>query len=156
MAKNEKIFDWGDYIAATTAVMAVLAAVTSLRAGSAASSLLLEKNNSNYYQAKANKEWNSYLAIDIANRVRNLADNQSDQQKHQQQVKNLEKQADESTAKADFYFARNTELTTAGTFFEIAIAISAMGVLVKKKLVWIFSLLLSIVGIYFLALGFLA
>ncbi len=153
MARNEKTFDWRDYIAATTAVIAVLAAVTSLRAGSAASSLLLEKNNSNYYQAKANKEWNSYLANDIANRILKLANNQSDQQKLQQQVKGLEKQADDSTAKATAYFARNTELTTAGTFFEIAIAISAMGVLVKRKFVWIFSLLLSTVGIYFLVLG---
>lgn len=153
MIKNEKAFDWHDYIAATTAVIAVLAAITSLRASSAASSLLLEKNNSNYYQAKANKEWNSYLANDITNRVLKLPNNQPDQQKLQQKAENLEKQADDSTAKANAHFARNTDLTTAGTFFEIAIAISAMGVLVKKKVVWVFSLLLSAVGIYFLMLG---
>ena len=140
MAKNGTAVDWRDYIAATTAVIAVLAAITSLQAGSAASSLLLEKNNSNYYQAKANKEWNSYLA-------------NPGQQKLRQQAESLEKRAEDSMVRADTYFARNTELTTAGTFFEIGIAISAMGVLVKRKLVWIFSLLLSAVGIYFLVLG---
>ena len=153
MARNEKVFDWHDYIAATTAVIAVLAAITSLQAGSSAGSLLLEKNNSNYYQAKANKEWNSYLANDITNRVLKLPNNQLGQQKLQQQAESLEKQADDSTAKATAHFSRNGDLTTAGTFFEIAIAISAMGVLVKKKVVWFFSLLLSAVGIYFLILG---
>ena len=142
MAQKDKEFWWNDYIAATTAVIAVLAAITSLRAGSAASSLLLEKNNSNYYQAKANKEWNSYLA-------------KPSQQKLRQQAESLEKQAGDSMVKADTYFAKNTELTTAGTFFEVAIAISAMGVLVKRKLVWVFSLLLSAVGVYYLVLGVL-
>lgn len=153
MAKSEKVFNWHDYIAATTAVIAVLAAVTSLRASSAASSLLLEKNNSNYYQAKANKEWNNYLANDITSRVLKLPSNQSDQQKLRQQAESLESQADDSNTQATAHFARNTDLTTAGTFFEIAIAILAMGVLIKNKLVWVFSLLLSVVGIYFLILG---
>lgn len=154
MAQKDSAPYWDKYIAVTTAVIAVLAAITSLYTNSTTSLILLEKNNSNQYQAKANKEWNYFLAHDITDRVTGRLSDQAAQQTFQQQAEELERQAEEATVRANTYFEKNGHLTTAGTFFEIAIALSAMAVLVKRRTVWMFSLLLVVVGGYFLLLGF--
>lgn len=153
MVQKNIIPRWQNSIAITTAIVAVLAAITSFRASSTSSSLLLEKNNSNNYQSKANKEWNIYLANDIADQVLKRSVNQSAQQTLKNQAEELEQQADDATAKANVYFKNNTHFTTAGIFFEITIALLAMSTLVKKKSIWLFSLALTIAGSYFLFLG---
>ncbi len=152
MPHKESSFNWQDLTAVTTAIIAVLAAITSLHMSSTASLILLEKNNSNYFQAKANKEWNYYLANDITSRVLKQPDLEV-QKNLQREAESLEQQAEIATKKASAHFERNGQLTTAGTFFEIAIALSAMSVLLKNKPVWVMSLLLSVVGIFFLFLG---
>jgi len=153
MAQKSFFSDRQNSIAITTAIVAVLAAIVSFRASSTSSALLLEKNNANNYQSKANKEWNIYLANDITDRVLKNPSDQAVQQTLKTQAEELEHQADEATIKADVYFENNTHLTTAGTFFEIAIALLAMATLVKKRMVWLFSLALAAAGLYFLFLG---
>ncbi|MBI3619689.1 DUF4337 family protein [Candidatus Roizmanbacteria bacterium] len=153
MAQKNSFFEWQNSIAITTAIVAVLAATASFRASSTSSSLLLEKNNANNYQSKANKEWNTYLANDITGRALKHPPDQFIQQTLKTKVEELERQADKATVKANAYFENNTHLTTAGTFFEIAIALLAMATLVKKKMVWLFSLALAAAGLYFLLSG---
>ena len=153
MEKNNSLFHWHNYTALSTVLIAVLAAITSLWTSSTSSLILLEKNNSNYYQAKANKVWNYYLANDITTTILKRPSDQTIQQGFQQQAEGLERQADASTVKASVYFEKNNHFTTAGILFEVAIALSAMAVLVKKRMVWIFSLFLAAVGIYFLLQG---
>ncbi len=155
MEQKNWFFHWQNFIAITTAIIAVLAAITSFRTSSTSSSLLLEKNNSNYYQSKANKQWNNYLANDITDRALKQQSNQSLQQSLKDSAEKLEQQAEESTTKANAYFQKNTNLTTAGTFFEIAIALLAVATLVKKKVLWACSLLLALGGVYFLLFGVL-
>src|SRR5260221_5229121 len=104
MAHKNSFFDWQNSIAITTAIVAVLAAMTSFRASSTSSSLLLEKNNANTYQSKANKEWNTYLATDITDRVLKHPSDQAMQQRLKEEAEELEHQADDATIKANGYF----------------------------------------------------
>ncbi len=147
--------DWNNYIAVLTAILAVLAAITSLQTSATASSILLEKNNSNYFQSKANKVWNSYLATDITDRVLGLPSDEATQQSLKGEAENLEAEAEVASLKANRFFKRNNDLTTAGTFFEIAIALLAMATLIKKRIIWTASIIVATIGIYFLFLSML-
>lgn len=120
-----------------------------------ASLMLLEKNNSNLYQSQANKEWNHYLAEDITARVLQREPNVAEQQQFQAEAEKLEVEAEISTQKASVYFENSNHLSTSGTFFEAGIALSAMAVLLRQKKIWIFSLLLAGVGVFFITAGFL-
>lgn len=159
MTQNKDII-WDKYVAVSTATIAVLAAITTLHAGTNVSLMLLQKNNANLYQNQANKEWNTYLAQEIASLHENAsAGNINTQIKAQQDLRSktneLESKVTDATNKAQVYFERNSNLSTAGTFLETAIALSAMSILIKKKNFWIFSLFLAVIGIYFLTLGFI-
>src|SRR5258708_5980082 len=107
MAQKSIFYDWQNSLAITTAIVAVLAALTSFQASSTSSALLLEKNNANTYQSKANKEWNTYLANDITDRALKHPSDQIAQQTLKTQAEELEHQADEATAKANVYFENN-------------------------------------------------
>ena len=147
---------WHMYVAVTTAIVSVLAAIASLQASSYSSLMLREKNNSILFQSQANKEWNNFLALDITRRIQlKFPVISQEQMVFQKKAETLETQAAETTNKFQAYFEKNSRLVTAGTFLEIAIAISAMSILVKQKVIWLFSLLVVFVGAYFLILGFL-
>ena len=141
MSQNNEGPSWHKYVAVSTAIIAVLAAVASFQASSNSSLMLDEKNNSILFQNKANKEWNNYLASNVAQEKKSF----------QQKSVDLESQSDAATKRFQVYFAKNSKFVLAGTFLEIAIAICAMSTLVRQKAFWLFSLGIAGVRIYFLA-----
>lgn len=158
MAQTKEGIYWHQYVAVSTALIAVLAAIASFRSGTDASLMLLSKNSANLYQNQANKEWNTYLAQEILSLHQDTSRASIETQKQekidlQQRTGELEKKVTMASDKAQLYFEKNSKLTTAGTFLEIAIALSAMSILIKKRYFWIFSLFLAAIGIYFLILG---
>ncbi len=140
-------------IAVTTAIIAVLAAIASFQASSNSSLMLEEKNNSILFQNKANKQWNNYLADDITRHIRNVSTISQEQKDFQMKAESLESQRDQASNKFQTYFEKNSNFVTAGTFLEIAIALSAMSTIIKQRELWIFSLLIAGVGVYFLAIA---
>ena len=168
MAQTKENPHWHIYVAFTTGLIAVLAAIASFQASGFSSQMLEEKNNAILFQSKANKQWNNYLANDIEKRVllsnyptpnkkiQNTLDEQTKEQiGFQKQASDLENQATSANNKFQTFFVKNSHMVTAGTFLEIAIALSSMSILVKRKSAWYLSLLLAGVGVYFLALGFI-
>ena len=160
MAQNKNNIPLENLVAVTTAIMAVLAAIASLHAGTNNSLILVEKNNANLYQNQANKEWNTYLAKEVVSVHKNASPSNIESQTQTQeelQRKNaeLENKVTSSTIKAQDYFEKTSNLSNAGTFLEIGIALSAMSVLLKKKSFWVFSLFLAAIGVYFLVVGFI-
>ena len=153
MAQNTDSSRWYTYVAATTAIIAVLAAISSFQASSNSSLMLEEKNNSILFQNKANKEWNNYLADDITRHIQNISQISEEQKGFRDKAGAFENQAAQASDKFQKYFRRNSHFVTAGTFLEIAIALSAMSTLVKRPASWIFSLIVAGVGFYFLVLG---
>ncbi len=142
------------YIAFTSGLLAVLAAVASFQANGYSSLMLEEKNNSILYQAQANRLWNNFLAASITTNIRgtNLTVQQSN---FKLQAEDLEKKSNDSDDKFKTYFGKNSQLVNAGTFLEIAIALASTSVLVKRKTFWFLSLGLGLMGAYFLAMGLL-
>ena len=153
MAQKENNSRRDIYIAFTSGIIAVLAAIASFQASGYSSLMLEEKNNSILYQNKANKQWNNYLAGSIISQILKKPIS-LEQMSFQQKANDLENQVAGASQKFQTYFQKNSNLVIAGTFFEIAIALSSLSVLIRRKSFWIFSLLLAGVGIYFLVLGF--
>ncbi len=153
MAQKDTVQSWDKQIAILTAIVAVLAAITSLQVSSTTSLILLEKNNANNLQARANKQWNSYLALDITKNIRGTSSGDAQQESIKKVAENLELQASEATEKAEIQLKRSGDFTTAGTLFEISIALLAMTTLIRKKMIWFFSLGLTFVGLCFFFLG---
>ena len=137
---------WHYYIAASSVIIAVLAAISSFQSATYSSLILVEKNNSILYQNQANKEWNHYLADYILNK--NTGE-------FQQKAEGLEEKSKTADQKSEEYFEKTSHLANAGTFFEIVIALSSISLLMERKLLWQLSLILALVGIYFLATGLL-
>ena len=61
--------------------------------------------------------------------------------------------AEEAEKSSEWHLSLHVPLATAVTSFQIAIAISAIAILTRRKKLWYGGLLLTIVGIVFLILG---
>lgn len=158
---------WNKYLAITTAIIAVVAAIASLMSGSYANEAVLQKNDAILNQSKASDQWNYYQAKGIK---KTLADeffkqNMDKQQKKisekyakeqkqiQDQASEYEKKVKEINDKSDHFFEKHHKEALAVTFFQIAIALSAMSALLKRKSFWLFSILLTVIGGTFFAMG---
>ena len=156
MAHSKTDWNWEKLVALSTAIIATLAAITSFQASSNSSLMLDEKNNSILFQSKANKEWNNYLAADITRRIlQKSAPITQEQKAFQEKAAVFENQALQATSKFEIHFQKNSHFVTAGTFLEIAIALSAMSTLVKQRIFWFFSLCIAGIGVYFSLLAFI-
>ena len=147
---------WISWVALSTAILAVLAAIAGLLSGKHANEAMMSQIESSdqwgYYQAKSIKA--SVLEAKIAlSTTPNEADSQKRDryEKEQEEIK-TEAQQKQSEAKSNFHqhevFARSV------TMFQIAIAIAAISALTKRPAFWIVGLLFGVAGCVFLALGF--
>src|ERR671937_610865 len=148
---------WISWVALSTAILAVLAAIAGLLSGQHANEAMMN-------QIEASDQWNYYQAKSIKASVLDAkmslsgAPNESDQAKRDRYEKEQEKiksdaEHKESDAKSNFHkhevFARGV------TMFQIAIAIAAISALTKKRSFWIVSLVFGAVGCVFLILAHL-
>jgi hypothetical protein len=149
---------WISWVALTTAILAVLAAIAGLLSGQHVNEAMMN-------QIEASDQWNYYQAKSIKASVLDAkmsltgAPNESDQSKYdryekeQEQIKS-EAEHKEAAAKSNFHkhevFARGV------TMFQIGIAIAAISALTKKRHFWIVSLLFGVVGCVFVFLAAIA
>jgi hypothetical protein len=146
---------WISWVALSTAILAVLAAIAGLLSGKHANEAMMNQIESsdqwNYYQAKSIK-----ASVLDAKMSLSGVPNESDQskrdryEKEQEQI-NSEAERKEAAAKSNFHkhevFARGV------TMFQIAIAIAAISALTRKRSFWIVSLIFGGVGCVFLILA---
>jgi len=146
---------WISWVALSTAILAVLAAIAGLLSGQHVNEAMMSQieasNQRNYYQAKSIKASVLDAKMSLAG-----APNESDQSKHdryekeQEQIKS-EAERKEAAAKSNFHkhevFARGV------TMFQIAIAIAAISALTRKRSFWFVSLIFGAVGCVFLVLA---
>ncbi len=164
---NEHSRGWNRYLALTTAVIAVLAAIASLLSGNYANEALIKKNDAVLFQNKASDQWNFYQAKGIKKNLAQSVFEQSGNQKQadeatrygkeqnqiQKDATGFEKKVEESNKESEAFLHRHHDLAISVTFFQIAIALSAIGALLRRKSFWYLSIGLSIIGIFFLILG---
>jgi hypothetical protein len=149
---------WISWVALSTAIFAVLAAIAGLLAGMHANEAMMSQIQASdqwgYYQAKSIKaailEAKTTLASEATERDKEKAARYQDEQekiKHEAEHKQVE--AREKFHKHEVY-ARSV------TMFQIAIAIAAISALTKRRRFWFVSLVFGAAGLVFLALGWMA
>lgn len=155
---------WILFVALSTAMMAVLAAVAGLLAGHHANEALIERVKAsdqwNFYQSKSLKQ---EIALNTDKILQKLAearpgtgvaeDHNKDIVRYDKEKENIKKAAEEAESQSEAHLARHVPLASAVTVFQIAIAISAIAILTHRKKLWYAGLLLTIIGIVFLVLG---
>src|SRR6202012_4326006 len=147
---------WVLYVALTTAVFAVLAAIAGLMAGAHADEAMLTQMKASdqwaFYQAKgiksemlvtSNKILVAMGKAPVAEDVEKVKENKAEQAKIMTEAKDFEKESGDHTAK-------HSLLAKCVTLFQVAIAIGAISIITKRKTLWFASMGFAVVGLWFL------
>jgi hypothetical protein len=165
---------WLTWLSLSTAVIAVFAAIASLESGSFANEAIVRKNDAVLHQSKADDAWGHYQAKGIESalyatqselartpelatqwRAKSLreADARVDAKATAEKEEHAVEQADSQSAHC---LHVHHEFAKSVTIFQVAIALSAIAALTRKRAVWWVSLTFGALGVVFFALGFAA
>ena len=149
---------WISWVALSTAILAVLAAITGLLSGQYANEAMINQIEASdqwsYYQAKSIKASVLDAKISLAG-----TPNESDQSKrdrYEKEQEEIKSDAERKEAAAKSNFHKHEVFARGVTMFQIAIAIAAISALTKKRHFWVVSLLFGLVGCGFLVLASIA
>jgi Domain of unknown function (DUF4337) len=161
-------------IALTTAILAALAAVASLRAGATVNEALVLKNEATTLQAQASDQWAYYQAKGIKSAVaqssaellkklnptRVLAYQEeatrytAQQDSISRMARAIENRRDERAREASTLLEQHHVYAASVAVLQIAIALGAIAALTRSRLVWLGSVGAGIIGGILFALGF--
>ncbi len=162
-------------IALTTAVLAALAALASLRAGGTVNEALRLETAATRLQAEASDQWAYYQAKgvkaavaegsqatwraagkepprDVAERVERYGREQAE---IQARARELESARDEKEHEAEHLMHLHHRFAAAVALFQVAIALGALAALTRLRLVWLASVALGVVGVGFAVVALL-
>jgi len=167
---------WLKWLALSTALFAVLAAIASLKSGQLANESLLLMNEATLKQAQASDAWSYYQAKGIKQIIRDsegalLAAShapaelvtknrdeaeryKSEQEKIQEEAKGLEREQKELQERSRHDLELHHTFAYAVTMLQVAIGLSAIAALIERRSIWLFGLVCGVVGIGFLVVGF--
>ncbi len=140
-------------------MLAVTAAISALLAGHHANEAILEQMKATdqwaFYQAKGIKmsQVETKLQILAAVGKETHEDDHKKIEKYEKDQEGIKEKAEELEKSSEHHMARHVVLARGVTAFQVAIALSAISVLSKKKLVWFLGLVLGVVGTIFLVQG---
>ena len=151
---------WSKYLVLSTALMAVLAAISGLMGGHHANEAVLE-------QIKASDNWSQYQAKSIKSEINSSidkltatltnkpspAEDVSKLERYTKEKEEIKKQAEENEKSSAEHLRKHNILARSVTFFQIAIAIAAIAIITKRKPLWMFSMVLTAAGAVFLIQG---
>jgi hypothetical protein len=149
---------WISWVALSTAILAVLAAIAGLLSGEHANEAMMNQIEAsdqwNYYQAKSIKASLLEAKMSLAGTPNESDQSKRDRYEKEQEEIKLEAEHKEAAAKSNFH--KHEVFAHGVTMFQIAIAIAAISVLTRRRHFWIVSLLFGSVGCVFLVLAALA
>lgn len=149
---------WISWVALSTAILAVLAAITGLLSGKHANEAMMD-------QIRASDQWSYYQAKSIKASVLDakmtLTETATEKDKekaaqYQEEQGEIKREAEEKEAAAKSNFHKHEILARGVTMFQIAIAIAAISALTKRRTFWFVSLVFGLIGSVFLVLGWVA
>ncbi|HEY4281822.1 MAG TPA: DUF4337 family protein [Chthoniobacterales bacterium] len=146
---------WISWVALSTALLAVLAAIAGLLSGKHVNEAMMNQIEAsdqwNYYQAKSIKA----SVLDAKMSLSGTSDeaDKSKRDRYEKQQEEIKSEAERKEAAAKTNFHKHEVFARGVTMFQIAIAIAAISALTKKRKFWIVSLLFGIVGCAFLVLA---
>jgi len=77
-------------------------------------------------------------------------------ERYEKEKEAIKKTAEESEKKSELHLGIHNILARAVTLFQIAIAMAAIAILTRKKLLWVISIVMASAGIVFLLEGIFA
>jgi hypothetical protein len=146
---------WISWVALSTAVLAVLAAIAGLLSGKHANEAIMS-------QIEASDQWSYYQAKSIKAAVLDTkmslatAPGESDRAKaarYEKEEEEIKSTAETKEAEAKTNFHRHEVLARGVTMFQIAIALGAVSALTRRRRFWALSLVFGAAGCVFLVLG---
>ena len=149
---------WISWVALSTAILAVLAAISGLLAGMYANEAMMSQIQASdqwgYYQAKSIKaailEAKTTLASEATDRDNEKA------ARYQEEQAEIKREAEHKQAEARASFHKHEIFARSVTMFQIAIAVAAISALTKRRRFWLVSLVFGAAGLVFLGLGWMA
>ena len=149
---------WISWVALSTAVLAVLAAIAGLLSGKHANEAMMSQIEASdqwsYYQAKSIKA--AVLDAKIALSATPSEQDREKTARYQEEESEIKSEAEHKEAAAKSNFHKHEVFARGVTMFQIAIAIAAISALTKRRRFWIVSLLFGGVGCVFLVLAAIA
>jgi hypothetical protein len=167
---------WLQWLALSTALFAVLAAIASLKSGQLANESLLRMNEATLKQAQASDAWSYYQAkgikqvtreaeldilsashapADAITKIRVEADRyRSEQDDIQKEARKLEQEQKELAEKSRQDLERHHRFAYAVTVLQVAIGLSAIAALIERRLIWFIALAGGIAGVGLLLYSF--
>ncbi|MDQ6810079.1 MAG: DUF4337 domain-containing protein [Verrucomicrobiota bacterium] len=149
---------WISWVALSTAVLAVLAAIAGLLSGSHANEAMMNQIEASdqwgYYQAKGIKAAIVETRMTLGGTT--AEQDQAKTAKYAEEQAEIKREAEAKQHEARNNFHQHEVFARSVTMFQIAIAIAAISALTKRRRYWLVSLALGVVGVVFLALGFAA
>ena len=149
---------WISWVALSTAILAVLAAITGLLSGKHANEAMMS-------QIQASDQWSYFQAKSIKASVLDakmtLTDSATEKDKekaakYQEEQAEIKQEAEQREAEAKTNFHKHEVFARGVTMFQIAIAIAAVSALTRKRRFWFVSLVFGLAGLVFLVLGLVA
>jgi hypothetical protein len=152
---------WMSLVAATTAVLATLASLSSMFATNHLNKAMLDRIKAsdqwNYFQAKGLK-----LAI-VEGRLSQASEEGkpapeslvANAQRYRDEQKAIETEARAGEASAEDHLRRQGQLSNASTALQIGIALAAVAILVRRNAFWSLAIVAGLVGAVFMTRGLL-
>ena len=111
-----------------------------------------------YYQAKSIKAEVAASTAQILDAMGKPLPKESEEKKKKYDEDKIEiqKTAKEAAESSESHMKKHVVLSRSVTIFQIAIALSAIAILTRKKAMWYVSMILAAAGTVFLVLGFFA
>lgn len=164
---------WTKWVALTTTILAVGAAISTLRGGSLSTQTQLNtvkaSNNWSYFQSKSIKqtareteqalllvlqqEAQSPAAKELT--ARSLSKCESTIARYDKEKQEIMEAAKKSERLAEWCQYRGGKFSMAAMFLQISIMLCAISALMKKKSAWMVGSCIGAIGLYFLAMGWL-
>lgn len=151
--ENNNESKWSLWVAISTALMAVLAAISSLFAGH-------HSNEAVINQIKSSDQWAFYQAKGIkaeikALKIGNVNTDTVEYKRYKEEQNSIKEKASSLQEESELHLEAEKKFAKGVTFFQIAIAISAISILTKRRFLWIVSLFIGFAGAVFLLTGIL-
>ena len=149
---------WISWVALSTAILAVLAAIAGLLSGHHANEAMMNQIEASdqwgYYQAKSIKASVLEAKMTLA-----AAATEKDKEKaaqYQEEQSEIKGEAENKQTEAKANFHKHEVFARSVTMFQIAIAVAAISALTKKRRFWYVGLVFGLAGAIFLVLGSMA
>jgi hypothetical protein len=163
---------WTQWVALTTTILAVCAAISSLKAGSYSTKVQLatseENNGWSYFQAKSIKQHTCEAQRDLLGYYRleartlesrkyvdaEIAKYTADIARYDNEKSEIKMTAERATKDQSRYKKQNAALSLAVMLLQIAIMLSSISALAKRPPMWYAGLVLGMAGLVYMANGF--